>query len=129
MRLLLDTHILIWALSDTQRLPAEAERLILDPMNEVFISAVTIWEVAIKHALNRKTTPPFSASEAMAASLTMGFAFADVSAEHAAAVENLPPIHADPFDRLIVAHALVEPFRLVTVDKKIAAYSDTIILV
>jgi len=129
MRLLLDTHILIWALSDTPRLPSEAKRLILDPANEIFVSAVTVWEIAIKHALNRKTAPPFSASEAMTASLTMGFTFADVSAEHAAAVEDLPPVHADPFDRLIVAHALVEPFRLLTVDKKIAAYSDTIILV
>ena len=128
MRLLLDTHIAIWALKFPERLREPVRALILDPENVIFVSAASIWEVAIKFALAKKSAPPFSGKDAIRSFGKAGYTLLDVTPAQAAAVGDLPHIHSDPFDRLIVAQALSVPLRLVTHDKIVASYSDTIIL-
>jgi PIN domain nuclease of toxin-antitoxin system len=104
--------------------------LLTDIDNEIFISVVTIWEIAIKRALGKRGGAlPFSAAEAVSHLRASGYAILDVTAVHAIALESLPLLHGDPFDRLLVAQALSEPLRLVTHDAKVAAYSNTAILV
>jgi PIN domain nuclease of toxin-antitoxin system len=131
VRLLLDTHIAIWAILDSPRLPARARELIEDPRNEIIISAATIWEIAMKHMLARGSPNdmPISAREAIGYFDDAGFELLDVSSAHAAEVESLPPLHGDPFDRMLVAQALAVPLRLMTHDPGVAAYSDLVILV
>ena len=129
MKLLLDTHMAIWAVKNPERIDAETRRLISDPDHEIFVSAVTIWEIAIKYPLDKRHgAPPFSAAAGLTLFAEAGFAMLDITPAHAAAVENLPAHHADPFDRLIIAQALWEPMRLVTADAHVARYSDTIVL-
>ncbi len=128
MQILLDTHIALWAISDDDRLPASARDRILDPHNTLRVSAISVWEIAIKHSLARHEMP-LSGKQAAAWFETAGYALLPISAIHAAATEDLPKIHADPFDRLLVAQALTEPLRLLTHDKTIGRYSDTIIVV
>ncbi|MEI2737034.1 MAG: type II toxin-antitoxin system VapC family toxin [Rhodoblastus sp.] len=128
MRLLLDTHIAIWSLTDPDMLSSRVRALLSDPDNDVYISAASIWEIAIKHALGKRAgAPPFGAQEAIGVFSEVGYDFLAVSPDHAAAVETLPMHHADPFDRLLVAQALIEPMRLVTADPMVARYSDTTI--
>lgn len=126
MNLLLDTHVALWAITDHPRLSAGARGLILAPRAVVWVSAVSVWEVAIKHGLGRGDMP-VSGQEALQYFRQAGYRFLAVEPEHAAAVENLPAHHQDPFDRLLVAQALVEPMRLMTHDATVARYSDTII--
>ncbi len=121
MRLLLDTHIALWAVADSRRLSAKARALIADPANEIFISAATIWEIAIKHALGRGEIP-VSGQRAIEIFRQAGFVLLDITPAHAAQVERLPPVHQDPFDRLLVAQAMVEPLRLLSHDATVAAY-------
>ncbi len=128
MRLLLDTHIALWAIADSPRLKVTARRLIQAPENEVFVSAATVWEIAIKHGLGRGDMP-ISGETALVYFRDAGYRLLPVSPEHAAAVENLPQHHADPFDRLLIAQALTEPLRLLTHDATVASYSDSIMLV
>ena len=131
MRLLLDTHIALWAITADERLLREVVVLIADPANDVFISAASIWEITIKRALarGRPSDMPISGREAMTYFSRAGYEFLNITAEHAAAVAGLPSLHRDPFDRLIVAQALHEPLRLVTHDADVSAYSDSILLV
>lgn len=126
MRLLLDTHVALWAIADDSRLSAAARLLIETSTNEVLVSAVSVWEIAIKHALGRGDMP-ISAAQALAFFQQAGFSLLAVSAAHAAAVEALPAIHADPFDRLLVAQAFHEPLRLLTHDVTVARYGGSII--
>ena len=128
MRLLLDTRIALWAITDDRRLAAAARDLILDPEHVVVVSAANVWEIAIKHAL-AKVDMPVAGSQAMSFFREAGYELLPISAQHAAAVEALPPLHRDPFDRIIVAQALHEPMRLVTHDAAVKAYSDSILLV
>ncbi len=128
MRLLLDTHVAIWALTDDPQLSGIARDLLVNADNQVFVSAVTVWEIAIKHALQRFGVP-FSGEDALRYFTDAGYDWLDITPAHAAATETLPPLHADPFDRLLVAQAVTEPLRLLTHDSTLAAYSDTIMLV
>jgi PIN domain nuclease of toxin-antitoxin system len=128
MRLLLDTHIILWALTADPRLSATTQDLLLDPHNDVFFSAATILEIAIKHSLRRESMP-IAAEHAMRLFAEAGYEELSITAAHAAKVETLPPLHNDPFDRLLVAQALTEPMRLVTHDRLIGSYSDSILLV
>lgn len=128
MRLLLDTHILLWALTDDSRLPSSVRELLLDSHNDVFFSAATIWEIAIKRSL-RRSDMPVSAEDALRLFRGSGYEELGISSAHVARVEEMPMIHADPFDRLLVAQALTEPMRLITRDKAVAAYSSGIMLV
>lgn len=128
MRLLLDTHVALWAITDDSRLPQAARALIGDARNEVAVSAASIWEIAIKHGLGRGDMP-VSGRNALAYFRQAGYRMLDITAEHAAAIESLPPIHSDPFDRILVAQALIEPLRLLTRDALLATYSDAIMRV
>lgn len=126
MNLLLDTHVALWAITDSPKLPKKAREMIESPKSSVWISAATVWEVAIKHSLGRGDMP-VSSLDALRYFRESGYRFLAVEPEHAAAVEDLPAHHADPFDRILVAQALVEPMRLMTHDPIVARYSDTII--
>jgi PIN domain nuclease of toxin-antitoxin system len=129
LRLLLDTHVAFWAIAKRDRLPDRICDLIADPDNTVTVSSVSVWEIAIKHALSKNGVGemPISGAQALDHFRQAGFEFLSVSVEHGAAVEELPRLHRDPFDRLLVAQALTEPLRLVTHDAQVAAYSDSVI--
>jgi PIN domain nuclease of toxin-antitoxin system len=125
MRLLLDTHIFLWAVAGSPLLKPPARRLI-ESADEVYVSAASIWEVAIKARLGRIAADPHELAAAIEGS---GFLELPVSAAHAAGVAHLASHHNDPFDRLLIAQALIEPLKLVTVDKVVAEYSDVVVLV
>lgn len=131
MRVLLDTHIGLWAVTDDPKLPTRARELITEPTNDVFVSVANLWEIAVKHALARGAVNdmPISAQEALGYFREAGYLLLDIVPAHAVAVEGLPPLHADPFDRMLVAQALSVPLRLLTHDLRVARYSDTVILV
>jgi PIN domain nuclease of toxin-antitoxin system len=130
MRLLLDTHVAVWAVAQRERLSAETLSLIADPTNDVCVSVVSLWEVGIKFALGRPGDPmPFSATEAHQWFEQARFRTFPVEARHATAVDRLPAIHTDPFDRLLVAQAMAEPMALLTRDARLAGYSELVTLV
>jgi PIN domain nuclease of toxin-antitoxin system len=126
MRLLLDTHVAIWAVTDDRRLSARARSLILGEANQIFVSAATVWEIAIKHLLSRgrDSLMPLSGAEALEHFTAAGYAMLAISPAHAAAIEDIPRLHGDPFDRLLLAQARFEPLRLLTRDAKLLAYGD-----
>lgn len=126
MNLLLDTHVALWAITDSPKLSKKARELIESPKSSVWISAATVWEIAIKHGLGRGDMP-VSSLDALRYFRESGYRFLPVEPEHAAAVEDLPAHHGDPFDRILVAQAIVEPMRLITHDPVVARYSDSII--
>jgi PIN domain nuclease of toxin-antitoxin system len=128
VKLLLDTQVAIWAVVGPERIGASAQAYLADDNNEAFISVVSIWEIAIKFALQkRRGAPPFSGAEALVHFRAAGFDLLNITPEHAVAVSALPPLHADPFDRMLIAQALHEPMRLITADAAMAAYNETII--
>lgn len=121
MRLLLDTHLFLWALSEPDRLPS-GFREELDSAR-VFVSAASIWEVAIKASLGKLDADP---QDVLAAVEPSGFELLAVTGAHAARVATLPLVHRDPIDRLLVAQALVEPLVLVTRDEALGGYGDLV---
>lgn len=125
MRLLLDTHVFLWAVAGSPSLKPASRRLI-ESAEEVHVSAASIWEVAIKACLGKIEADPQQLAQAIAAS---GFLELPVRAAHAAAVAELALHHGDPFDRILVAQALSEPLRLLTADAVLAQYSDLVLLV
>ncbi|MEQ5842231.1 type II toxin-antitoxin system VapC family toxin [Paraburkholderia acidicola] len=125
MRLLLDTHVFLWSVSDDRKLTKAARKLILDA-DEVFISSASIWEASIKAGLGKLHVDVNQLVSEIEAS---GFSELPVRAVHAAMVRDLPDIHRDPFDRLLVAQALSEPLRLVTADGQLSKYTDLVIAV
>jgi PIN domain nuclease of toxin-antitoxin system len=125
MRLLLDTHIFLWAVAGSPLLKPSARRLI-ESADEVYVSAASIWEVAIKARLGKIAADPHELTAAIGAS---GFLELSVSATHAAGSAQLRPHHDDPFDRLLIAQALAEPLKLLTADQVLAGYSDIVVLV
>lgn len=126
MNLLLDTHVALWAITDSPKLPQKARELVQAAKTTVWISVASVWEIAIKHSLGRGDMP-VSGQDAVHYFRESGYRFLAVEAEHAVAVEELAHHHQDPFDRILVAQALVEPMRLMTNDPLVALYSDTII--
>ena len=125
MRLLIDTPIFIWAVIDSDHLSEHARRIMLDAA-EVFVSAASIWEIAIKAKLGKLEGDPRAL---VAAIVESGFRELAITAHHAYMVYELPLYHRDPFDRLLIAQALSEPFRLLTADKQLAQYSELIMTV
>jgi PIN domain nuclease of toxin-antitoxin system len=121
VRLLLDTHLLLWAAARSQRLPREARELLEDDDNEVYYSAASIWEIAIKSSLRRKDFR-IDLGQLLATMPEMGLVELPITAVHAAGVTRLPPIHRDPFDRLLIAQSLVEPLTLLTNDTLLDRY-------
>lgn len=126
MRLLVDTHILIWAVAQPERLPAHAKTKLLDADIEKLFSAVSVWEAAIKFALGR-TDFATSPSDLIAFATEAGFAELPVKASAAARVAALPLHHRDPFDRLLIAQAIDEEALLLTSDATLAAYGAHIL--
>ena len=128
MKLLLDTHLLIWAAKDLPRLSAAARALMLAPENERFFSVCSLWEVAIKTALSRQDVVA-DATDFRDLMLANGYQELPILASHALYTSKQPAIHRDPFDRLLVAQALVEGLTLLTSDATVASYSAAIVRV
>lgn len=120
-RLLVDTHALLWWLTDDAELSPAAREAIVDPVNEPLVSTATVWEIAIKRSLG-KLTAPDDLPDRIAGG---GFAWLPVTALHAWQVRELPMLHRDPFDRLLVAQALTERTPVVTADARFEAYGVT----
>lgn len=123
MRLLLDTHVLLWALTDDARLRPDVRDRIADGRTEVLVSAASAWEIAIKRALGRLQVPGDLAIQLEAAR----FEGLDITIDHALAVGDLPDHHRDPFDRLLVAQAQVDRLTLVTHDPQIQRYDVAVL--
>jgi PIN domain nuclease of toxin-antitoxin system len=128
VRLLVDTHVLLWAVATPERLPPSSRDRLESPVNDVLFSAASIWELTIKIQVGRLklTVEPEVIAEA---ATRMGFEELPVTAAHAAGVGRLPLHHRDPFDRLLVAQAIHEPARFLTADQVLAQYSDLIEIV
>ncbi len=121
MKFLLDTHILLWAVSQTELLPAAMTGDLEDTRNTVYFSVINLWEMVVKSALPRRDLK-IDAMLARREALSFGFRELQVTAEHAFAVGSLPSFHKDPFDRMLIAQARVEGLNLLTVDAKIQKY-------
>lgn len=128
MRLLLDTHILLWSAGQPDKLSDEARSLLLDTSNRLFFSSASIWEIVIKRGLGRddfKVDP-----QRMRKQLVVnGYEEVAVSSDHALAVESLPPLHKDPFDRILIAQARTEGMLLLTADCQVSRYGDGVLAV
>ncbi len=122
MKLLLDTHAMIWAFAEPEKLPPKARAAVEDTRNDVWVSSATTWEVTIKHALGRMPLPTSPAVYLAARIAHYGFKELPISVAHTLAVAGLPNHHRDPFDRMLVAQAQVEGLTLVSVDPQIAKY-------
>ena len=121
MKILLDTQLLLWAAGHPERLSARAKRLINDSTNELMFSAASLWEITIKTSLGRDDfrVEPRVLRRAL---LDNGYVELPVTSEHAVNVDTLPPLHKDPFDRMLLAQALVEGITLLTADSQLARY-------
>ncbi len=128
MKLLLDTHILLRAAGGPDRLPPLARNILEDPGNALFFSAASLWEVAIKRGLDR---PDFRIDPRLLRRglLDNGYSELGLTSEHAVSIDRLPDLHRDPFDRILVAQALVEGMTLMTGDRQIEAYPGSILMV
>jgi PIN domain nuclease of toxin-antitoxin system len=124
MRVLLDTHLLLWSLAQPERLPKAARTLIEE--SDVVVSAASIWEISIKASLGKLDAEP---GRVLAAVEPAGFSLLGISGEHAAAVFGLAGHHRDPFDRLLVVQAQLEAMTLLTNDSALAAYGACVHLV
>jgi PIN domain nuclease of toxin-antitoxin system len=125
VKLLLDTYLLIWAADDIKRVPPDARVLMADEENELLFSVVSIWEVAIKCGLNR---PDFQvdARKLRRGLIDNGYIELPILGEHAVAIDGLPSTHKDPFDRMLIAQAMVEGITLITNDESMAMYPGVV---
>jgi PIN domain nuclease of toxin-antitoxin system len=121
MRVLLDTHLLLWALGSPLKLSKETRKLV--DTSQVYVSAASIWEISIKASLGKLDADP---EEILAAIEPAGLSMLPILGQHAAKVAQLPPRHKDPFDRMLVAQAMSEPMILLTNDDALAGYSELI---
>jgi PIN domain nuclease of toxin-antitoxin system len=125
MRFLLDTHLVVWLPVSGPRLTRQARTILNDPENGFLFSAVSLWEIAIKRSIG-KLDPGIGPGAIRRELIDMGYEELAVLGQHALAVEGLPWIHKDPFDRLLIAQAIVEGITLLTVDATIARYPGPI---
>ena len=125
MKFLLDTHLLLWAASEPRRLSKQARTLLNNPENELLFSGASLWEVAIKHGLGRDD---FKVDTRLLRRglLDNGYSEVPILSDHVVAVDSLPPIHKDPFDRILVAQATVEGVTLLTIDSLVSQYPGPI---
>ena len=123
MNLLLDTHLLLWAASEPQRLSAKARAMLLDSANQLVFSSASLWEISIKNGLARSN---FNVDPRRLWRLLLvnGYLELPVTSEHTVALTDLPPLHKDPFDRILIAQARVEGLTLLTADKALAKYGE-----
>jgi PIN domain nuclease of toxin-antitoxin system len=125
MKLLLDTHLLLWAAGEPRRLSKSARTLIGNPDNELLFSAASLWEVAIKRRLGREDFK-VDARLLRRGLLDNGYSELPILSDHVVATESLPLLHRDPFDRILVAQATVEGITLLTVDSQVSQYAGPI---
>ncbi|MGA7712134.1 MAG: type II toxin-antitoxin system VapC family toxin [Rhizomicrobium sp.] len=128
MRILLDTDILLWALIEPKRLSIVARTAIEEAGNDILFSAASIWEIAIKSTLKKRGFR-FTAEEIAGAARSTGFAELPIRAAAAARVAELPPLHRNPFDRLLIAQAMVEPAHFYTADALLKKYSELVCVI
>ena len=128
MKVLLDTHLLLWSAGQPQRLSAAARELIEDPANDPVFSAVSLWEIAIKRGLGRADfhVDPRLLRRGL---LDNGYGELSMTSDHAVAIDGLPPLHRDPFDRILIAQATVEGILLLTADSQVSQYPGPVRLV
>lgn len=125
MQVLLDTHICLWSLTDDPKLSQKARQLISNA-SLVLISAASLWEIAIKHSLGKLPVGPDVVKDYLERS---GASFLPVLPEHCLALATLPPLHSDPFDRMLIAQAITEPLHFITSDEMLKGYPGSIYLV
>jgi PIN domain nuclease of toxin-antitoxin system len=125
VKLLLDTHLLLWAAGRPDQMPAGALVLLDDPNNELLFSAASLWEVTIKRGLGRDD---FQVDSRLLRRglLDNGYSELAITSEHAIAIDLLPPIHKDPFDRILIAQSMVEGITLLTADPVVARYPSPV---
>jgi len=125
VNLLLDTHLLLWAASEPERIPEKTRALLTDPANQLMFSAASLWEITIKNSLDR---PDFrvDARRLWRMLLVNGYRELPVTSEHTIAVSELLPLHKDPFDRILIAQARVEGVLLLTADRMVAQYGEAV---
>ena len=125
MKLLLDTHRLLWAAGSPERLSQDAYELLNDPDNDLLFSAASVWEIAIKRGLGRDDfrVDPRLLRRGL---LDNGYNELAISSAHGVAIDLLPPLHKDPFDRILLAQSLVEGLTLITSDPMVARYPGPI---
>jgi PIN domain nuclease of toxin-antitoxin system len=128
MKVLIDTHLLLWAAGEPDRLSAAARIMLEDPANQLLFSAASLWEVAIKRRLGREDFQ-VDARLLRRGLLDNGYQELAITSEHAVAIDGLPPIHKDPFDRLLVAQSIVEGITLLTADSLVAQYPGPVQMV
>ena len=128
MKLLLDTHVLLWAAGEPNRLSHEIRELLGDPENELLFSAASMWEIAIKSRLGREDFQ-VNARLLRRGLLDNDYEELPIRSEHTLATDALPPIHRDPFDRILIAQATIEGIELLTADQVIARYPGPIRMV
>ena len=121
MKILLDTHLLLWAADSPDRLSATARSLLESPLNELLFSAASLWEIVIKRGLGRSDFQ-VNARVLRRGLLDNGYQELAITAEHAVSIDSLPPIHKDPFDRILFAQETVEGITLLTADALVAKY-------
>jgi PIN domain nuclease of toxin-antitoxin system len=119
---MLDTHAFMWSLINPERLPPRTRGVLADRANEVLVSTVVVWEIAIKVALGKLRFPPNLASWLPRELEAYGYTTLPVQLEHAEALEHMPLLHRDPFDRLLIAQAQVEQVPIATVDSRFPLY-------
>jgi PIN domain nuclease of toxin-antitoxin system len=128
VKLLLDTHLLLWAAEGSKRMPRNARALMADPDNELFFSVGSLWETTIKSGLNRADFQ-VDARVLRRGLMDNGYRELSILSEHVVAIDALPSIHKDPFDRLLIAQATVEGITLLTDDVTVARYQGPVRLV
>lgn len=128
MRLLLDTHLLLWAVGQSSRLPADARKVLASPESELFCSTASLWEIAIK-AMLRRDDFRVDVPRLRAVLPEMDIAELPVLGYHTEKLLKLPGLHKDPFDRMLIAQSLAEPLILMTNDRVLTEYSDSVMLV
>ena len=125
MKLLLDTEVLLWAAGQPERLSVASRKLLNNRRNELLFSAASLWEIAIKSGLARDDFA-VDARLLRRGLLDNGYGELPIVSEHAVAIESLPPIHKDPFDRMLIAQATIEGISLLTADELVAQYPGPI---
>lgn len=133
MKILADTHIVIWALMDNDKLPAKARIVLSDPENEIYFSSISVWEIAMKHTAHPNELP-FTGKAFYELSLRSGFRLSEANISHVLAYESLrrtegAPVHKDPFDKLLIAQAKTESMLFLTHDSLLSDYQEPCVMV
>lgn len=126
MQLLLDTNVLLWAMSNDRRLTRDVAKMILDPHNRVIVSAVSFWEISVKKSLGKISISLPALKDHVE---ECQFDVLPILVEHCIALSELPHLHRDPFDRMLLAQSKLEPAQLVTGDRLLSSYGDFVMVV